>query len=95
VEFGLEHERAGAVAALGPADVTGGREQPAPVRLAAQQRGEAGRRVEAREVDRAVPPDQGRRLRVADQRVVLIGSGIALLVPGSGRLDAEWAECRR
>ena len=69
VEVGLEHERALAVAALGPLDVVGGREQPAPVRLVAEQRGEAGGRVEARQaepVDRAVvcrraPPSACRR----------------------------------
>jgi hypothetical protein len=57
VEVGLEHERSLAVAPLGLADVSGGREQPAPVRLVAEQRGEAGGRVEARQaepVDRAV-----------------------------------------
>ena len=74
VEVGLEHERAVAVAALRARHLGGGREQPAAVGLVAEQRGEAGGRVEPREaqpVDRAVAAHQRRGLRVADQGVVL------------------------
>ena len=63
-----------AVAPLGTPHVVCRGEQPAPVRLVAEQRGEAGGRVEARQaepVDRAVVADERRRLGVADQRVVL------------------------
>ena len=51
-----------------------GREQPASVVGLAEQRGEAGARVEPREaapVDRPRPADERRRLQVAEQRVVL------------------------
>ena len=68
------HERVLAVTALDRLDLAVRREQPAAVLIVAEQRGEAGARVEAREaepVDRAVPPDERRGLQVADQAVVL------------------------
>jgi RNA polymerase sigma-70 factor (ECF subfamily) len=74
VEVGLQHQRVVAVAALDALHLAGGREQPAAVRRIAEQRGEAGGRVEPRQaqpVDRSVLADQRRRLRVADDGVVL------------------------
>ncbi len=74
VEVELVDERALPVAALDALDLAVGREQPAAVALVPEQRGEARARVEAREaepVDRAVAPDERRRLQVADQPVVL------------------------
>ena len=62
------------VAALDPCVGRGRREQPAAVLGAAEQRGEAGARVEpgqAEPVDRARAGDERCRLQVADQRVVL------------------------
>jgi hypothetical protein len=76
VEVGLQYERVVAVAALDVVGVGRRREQPAAVRRVAQQRREAGGRVEARQaepVDRAVLADERRGLRVADEGVVLDG----------------------
>ena len=71
--LGLQDERVGTVAASGAAAARGGGDAPAAVRLFAQQRGEAGRRVEAGEtqpIHRAVGADQGRGLQISHHRVV-------------------------
>ena len=70
----LEDERVVAVAPRRPHRRSGRREQPASVILGAEEGGEAGARVEAREatpVDGAVAADERHRLEVADQPVVL------------------------
>ena len=62
LERGLEDRGAGQIAALGAADLALRRDQPAPVLGRAEQRGEAGVRIEVRQaepVDRPVTPDQG------------------------------------
>ena len=54
------------------------RQQPAAVLVVAEEGREAGARVEPRQaqpVDRAVPADEARRVRVADERVVLERQG--------------------
>ena len=70
----LEDERVVAVAPRRAHRRRGGREQPASVVLGAEDGGEAGARVEAREatpVDGAGAADERHRLEVADQPVVL------------------------
>ena len=74
LELRVEHERPLAVGARAAPDLALRRDQPASVALASQERGEAGRGVEARHaqpVDRAVAADEAGGLRVADERVVL------------------------
>ena len=74
MEVELVHERAFAVPPLGVGHLAVRREQPAAVPLVAEQRREAGVRVEAGQaepVDRAVAADERSRLQVADQAVVL------------------------
>src|SRR5581483_4695628 len=72
--FGLEDQRAVAVAAVGGRPTGQRREQPAAVLPPAEDRAETGARVEAGErqpVDRAGAADERRRLQVAEERVVL------------------------
>src|SRR5204863_3896882 len=74
LELRLEDERRVAIAAPRPPHPAAWRDEPAPVLRRAEERGEAGSRVEARDaqpVDRAVAADQRGRLVVADERVVL------------------------
>src|SRR5215208_2956352 len=74
LELRLKHETSWPVPPRDARDPAGRRDQPPPVTLVAQQRGEAGPRIEAREaepVDRAVAADQRGRVRVADERVLL------------------------
>ena len=74
VEVELVHERAVAVAPLHAAHAARGCEQPAALALVAEQGGEAGAGVEARDaepVDRAVAAHERRRLEVAEEAVVL------------------------
>ena len=74
LEYRLQDHRAGPVL---PADThrrLGGGDAPAPVVRRADQRGKAGRAVEARPaqpVDRAVAADQRGTVAVADHRVIL------------------------
>ena len=65
------------------------RDQPSAILRRAEQRREAGRRVEARQaepVDRAVAADQSRRHQIADQTVILdrFGATIILIIHGTG-----------
>ena len=78
--LGLQDQRVVLVAAVDPAASRrrapgrGRADPPLAVALVAQQRGQAGGRVEPRRaqpVHRAVPADQGRRLHVPDDRVIL------------------------
>ncbi len=86
LELGLEDQRARPVA---PADGAHGdrrRDLPPAVLDRPEEGGEAGRRVEAgnaEPVDGAVPADEGRRLAVPDDRVVLDAQrhGVLLSVP--------------
>ena len=74
LELGLEDQAARPVAAGPETPLPARREQPAPVLLVAQERRQAGGRIEAGQaepVDRAVAPDQRRRPHVTDQRIVL------------------------
>src|SRR5581483_12137337 len=69
----LEDERVVEIPAADRAAL-GRREQPASVLRAAEERGEAGAGVEAREaepVDRAAALDERRGLQIAEERVVL------------------------
>jgi len=74
LEDGLQDQRVGAVTALFAARHRRRGEEPAPVFRLAEQRGEAGAGIEAREatpIDRPVTADQRGRLQVPDQRIVL------------------------
>ena len=74
LEVGLEDQRVVAVAAADARGRLGRGDQPAAVLGPAEQGREAGARVEpgpAQPVDGAVAANQGRRLAVPDQRVVL------------------------
>src|SRR4029077_10089113 len=74
LELGLEDERVATVRAPRPPEPARGGDQPAPVLPRAEERREAGARVEARHaepVDRAVAADQRSGVVVADERVVL------------------------
>src|SRR5207248_2307911 len=74
VELRLEHNRAGSVPALDPADATPGGDQPAPGRFPVEEGREHGAGIEPRQaepVDRSVPPDERGGTGVADERVVL------------------------
>ena len=74
LEVGLEHERAGSVPTRGRRHLARRCDRPRSVLIGAQQAGEAGRGVEpgeAEPIDRSVPADDGRRLRVTDHGVVL------------------------
>jgi len=72
----LQNRRPGQVTPRNPAVFAAcviGSNEPPPIFRRAQQRREAGRRVEARQaepVDRAVAPDQSRRGQIADQAVI-------------------------
>ena len=74
LELGLEDQRPRAIApAHGPHGARR-RDEPPAVLGRAEERREAGGRIEAgnaEPVDRAVPPDEGRCLAVSDDRVVL------------------------
>ena len=73
-ELGFEDQRVAAVAAAGLMGLGARSDQPAPVIGSAEQRREAGGRIEARHaepVDRTVEPYQGGGMHVADDRVVL------------------------
>ncbi len=74
LERRVEDQRAGPVRARDALDGDAGCDEPAAVLGLAEQRGEARGRVEAGEtepVDGAIPPHEGGRLAVAEQRVVL------------------------
>ena len=82
----LQHERVAPVLPVRAGAAGGRREQPVPVLVVAEQRGEAGRRVEVRQaqpVDRPVPADQRRRVQVAQQRIVLDPATHHVFVPSA------------
>src|SRR4029453_2899075 len=74
VEFGLQHHGVAAVPAARRADWAGWRDQPPTVFFGAKQSSEETPGVEPRytqPVDRPIAANQRRRLRVADNRVIL------------------------
>src|SRR5215207_11559766 len=74
IEFGFQHHGVAAVPAPRRADWAGRCDQPPTVFLGAKQSSEDGPRVEPRytqPVDRPIAANQRRRLRIADNRVVL------------------------
>ena len=75
---GLEHQGPVPIAAIDLPHLARRGQEPSPVLGGPQQGGEAGPRIEVREaepVDRPVAGDQGRRLAVADQGIVLDPGG--------------------
>ena len=74
VEIRLEHEAAGPISALDRDDLPFRRDLPEPVVLGAEERREAGVRVEpgeARPVDRTVVAHEDSRMEVPDKPVIL------------------------
>ncbi len=74
LEGGLKDERFPAVAAAGPGHGAARGDAPAAVFLVAQERGEAGRGIDARQaepINGSVEGDQGGRPHVGDEAVVL------------------------
>ena len=107
LEFGLEHERAIAVA---PADTrrrVGRCDLPSPVVRRPEQGGKAGGRVKSRPaqpVNRAVAGNEGGRLTVSDEGVIFDSCwhawpecfpGIALASPGCLATYARWDRRQR
>ena len=85
LELGLEDQRARPVAPAHGAHGDRRRDLPPAVLDRPEESGKAGRRVEARNaepVDGAVPADEGRRLAVPDDRVVLDAQRHGVLLPG-------------
>ena len=73
-EVGLEHQRSGPVAPRDRPNLTGRRDEPAPMPIIPQQGREARGGIEAREaqpVHRAGAPNKSRGLQIADQPIVL------------------------
>ena len=73
-EARFKNERVAAIAPRDPNVVIARRDPPAAMLVVAEQRGEAGFGIETRPaqpVDRAVAPDQGGGLAIADQGMVL------------------------
>ena len=76
LEHRLQHQPVIAIVARDATRGLVGRDEPAPVLVAPEQRRETGRTVEprpAQPVDRTVPADQRATPAVADQRVILDG----------------------
>ncbi len=99
LEAGLEDQGARAVTP-GDSGRAHGCDQPASVLGAAQEGREAGAGIEAgpaEPVDRAVGPDQGRRLAVADQRVPfkVQGQGVTFLSHRARSISAALVESGR